>query len=277
MPNGELIAGPKLFGKQLNWKRSEHDGKITLPNRQIVSVGLMSFASELKNKNAFFVMPLPGFWKKAGVESEILGLENLVTGVFLHEFTHAQQIQNFGAKISEYERTYKFVTELSDNIVQNYFEKDAEYNYVFRQEVKLLYDAAAENDKTRFAALIKEAIEKLRLRQNKYFTGDKSHFREIDDLFLTMEGFGQFTMYLWLTSPQGANLSPEIALKGVRRGGKQWSQEEGLALFLLLDKLSKSENWAKSMFGTKTESVINLILKSKKIMGSEQKVMLFEK
>lgn len=262
VPDGELIAGPKLFGKQLIWKRAAHNGKITLPNRKSVPVGLMSFASELENKNAFFVMPLPKFWEKAGVESNELGLENLITGVFLHEFSHTQQIQNFGRKISEYERKYKFETELSDNIIQDYFEKDTNYTSVFREEVKLFYDAIAEKDKTKSADLIKESIEKLRSRQNNYFIGDKAHFREIDDFFLTMEGFGQFTMYLWLTSPKGANISPEIALKGVRRGGKQWSQEEGLALFLLLNKLSKPKYWARSMFGNKTESVIELISKS---------------
>lgn len=265
VPNGELIDGPKLFGKKMIWKRAAQNGEITLPNRQIVPVGLMSFASELKNQNAFFVMPLPEFWKKAGVESKELGLENLVTGVFLHEFSHTQQMQNFGRKISEYEQKYKFETELSDDIVQDYFEKDTAYNSAFREEVKLFYDAAAEKDKTKSAGSIKESIEKLRSRQNKYFIGDKAHFRKIDDFFLTMEGFGQFTMYLWLTSPKGANLSPEIALKGVRRGGKQWSQEEGLALFLLLNKLVKPENWAKSMFGNQTESVIELISKANKI------------
>ncbi len=265
VPDGELIDGPKLFDKKLAWKRAVHNGKLTLPNNQTVPVGLMSFASQLENKNAFFVMPLPEFWKKAGVESKELGLENLVTGVFLHEFSHTQQMQNFGSKISEYERKYKFETELSDDIIQDYFEKDADYNSIFREEVKLFYDAATENDKTKAADLIKESIEKLRLRQNKYFISDKAHFREIDDFFLTMEGFGQFTMYLWLTSPQGAKILPEIALKGVRRSGKQWSQEEGLALFLLLNKLSKPKHWARSMFGNKTQSVIELISKSKKI------------
>ncbi|CAN5702153.1 hypothetical protein BH20ACI4_BH20ACI4_10640 [soil metagenome] len=154
VPDGELIDGQKLFDKQLIWKRAAHNGKITLPNRKSVPVGLMSFASELENKNAFFVMPLPGFWKKAGVESKELGLENLVTGVFLHEFSHSQQIQNFGRKISEYEQKYKFETELSDDIIQDYFEKDAGYNFVFSEEVKLFYDAAAEKDKTRSAYLI---------------------------------------------------------------------------------------------------------------------------
>lgn len=258
---GELIDGPELFKKKLDWKRALHNGKITLPDKQVVPVGLMSFASALENgnKNSFFVMPLPEFWKTAGVQSKELGLDNLVTGVFLHEFSHTQQMQNFGKKMSEYEQLYKFETAFSDDIIQDYFEKDSAYNAGFRNETALFYAAAINKNKAKLKALTKQAIEKLILRQKKYFTAGKTHFKEIDDFFLTMEGLGQFTMYAWLIHPKGGNIPADIALKGVRRGGRSWSQEEGLALFLILEKLSKPERWCKLMFGNKTESVIKLI------------------
>ena len=259
--NGELIDGPGILGKKLVWKRSVHDGELKLPDGKVIPVGLVSFASPLKmdNQNSFFVMPLLEFWRSAGVESKELGLEKLITGVFLHEFSHTQQMQNFGAKISEYEQKYKFEVEFSDDVIQDYFEKDSLYNSVFRQEVKLFYDVAEVGDRSKSIDLTKQALENFKSRQNKYFIGNKEHFREIDEFFLTMEGLGQFTMYAWLIHPKGGNMSPEIALKGVRRGGKSWSQEEGLALFLVLDKLSKSKHWSKLMFGNKTESVIKLI------------------
>ena len=258
---GELIEGPELFKKKLAWKRALHNGKITLPDKQVVPVGLMSFASVLEtgNKNSFFVMPLPEFWKAAGVQSKELGLDNLVTGVFLHEFSHTQQMQNFGKKMTAYEQQYKFETAFSDDIIQDYFEKDSAYNAGFINEPALFYAAAANKNKTKLKTLTKQAIENFRLRQNRYFTAGKTHFKEIDDFFLTMEGLGQFTMYVWLIHPKGGNIPADIALKGVRRGGRSWSQEEGLALFLILEKLSKPERWCKLMFGNKTESVIELI------------------
>jgi hypothetical protein len=261
VPNGEIIGGPQLFDKKLIWKRGVHNGKIMLPNRQIVPVGLMSFAAplETENQSSFFVMPLPEFWRNAKVESAELGLEKLLTGVFLHEFAHTQQMQSFGRKLSEYEQRYKFEVEFSDDVIQHYFEKDAVYNSAFREEVALFYAAAANSDKTKTIELIEQSIEKLESRQQKYFRGDKEHFKEIDDFFLTMEGIGQFTMYLWLTDTKGGNIPPDIALKGVRRGGKSWSQEAGLPLFLILGKLSKTENWSKQMFGKEPESVIKII------------------
>ena len=66
----------------------------------------------------------------------------------------------------------------------------------------------------------------------------------------TMEGLGQFTMYAWMIDPKGGRVLPQTALTGVRRGKKSWSQDEGLALFLVLNNLAKAEKWANLMFGT---------------------------
>ncbi|MEP7377368.1 MAG: hypothetical protein ABI675_28455 [Chitinophagaceae bacterium] len=261
IPDGESIDGPVFFNEKLTWKKKPHNGRIKLPNEQVVPVGLMSFASPGANDqaNAFFVMPLPDFWKKAGVESKELGLENLVTGVFLHEFSHSQQMQNFGKKISEYENRAKYKVDFSDDIVQDYFEKDSVYNAKFRNEVAVFYDAAVANDKSMQIDLIIKGIKMLKLRQDEYFTDSLNLFREIDDFFLTMEGLGQYTMYAWLVHPRGGNIAAETALKGVRRGGRSWSQEEGLSLLLLLDKLYRSSQWAAQMFGNETISVVELI------------------
>jgi hypothetical protein len=47
----------------------------------------------------------------------------------------------------------------------------------------------------------------------------------------------------------------------VRRGGKWWSQDEGFALFLILDKLSAPENWASNMFGDKSIETVTFLIK----------------
>ena len=38
-------------------------------------------------------------------------------------------------------------------------------------------------------------------------------------------------------SPEGGGLTPADALRGVRRNGRWWSQDEGLALMLVVDRL----------------------------------------
>ena len=260
--NGEPVEGPALFGKKMNWKKDTLGATIILPDKQVVAVGLMSFASPLQGegKNAFFVMPLPGFWKAAGVNSKEIGLENLVTGVFLHEFSHTQQMQNFGSKITAYEKDPLFASmNFSDDIIQEYFGKDSVYTARFHKENELFYTAAAATGEAGSKALIKKAMQMLKSRQKNYFTGEKELLKQVDDFFLTMEGMGQYTMYAWLVHPAGANLDTKTAIAAVRRGKKWWSQEEGLALFLVLERYAKPRKWAKLMFGTETVPVVELI------------------
>lgn len=262
VPGGEVIEGPALVGKKLIWKKDVHLGKITLPDKQTVPVGLMSFASPLTGagNNAFFVMPLPQFWKNTGVESKELGLENLITGVFLHEFSHTQQMQNFGAKMTEYEQDKMFASiNFTDDIIQDYFGNDTAYTAMFKEETELFFDVSGFKTKSKVRSMAKVALLALNYRQQKYFTGEKQLLKPIDNFFLTMEGAGQYTMYAWLIHPAGGNLTAKAALAGVRRGKKWWSQDEGLSLFLVLIRLSQTRYWAKLMFGNETVSVIDLI------------------
>jgi len=259
IPNGELVEGPKMFGDTLPWKKAIHHGELTLPDTQVIPLGLMSFAAPLDGTRAFFVMPLPDYWEASGVSSKELGLENLIIGVFLHEFSHTQQMRNFGKQLSFYEQNNSFEVDFSDDIIQDYFEKDSIYQARFRDETRLFYLASQAKDKASLKKMTTLGLDLLESRQKDYFTGAYSNLQEIDDFFLTMEGIGQYSMYAWFIHPKGGKLSKEKALAGVRRGRKWWSQEEGLALFLILDRLSNPTKWSASMFGTETVSVVDLI------------------
>jgi hypothetical protein len=87
----------------------------------------------------------------------------------------------------------------------------------------------------------------MKQRQDRWFNGPDEKWRGIDDVFLTMEGLGQWVAYWWFTSPQGMKLDPAVARKEVRRGGKYWTQDEGLALFLVIDRLVPG--WQLRTFG----------------------------
>lgn len=260
IPNGEKIRSSKFAGKTLRWKKALHNNSITLPDKQTVPIGLMSFAGEIPNESkAFFVMPLLSFWEKNKVKSDELGLQNLITGVFIHEFAHSQQLENFGKRISKYEKTNSFETEMSDNIVQDVFGQNAPYTELFEKESDTFFTAFKAQEKSAKNSLTLNGLNLLKTRQQQFFKGNYQIFSELDNLFLTMEGIGQFAMYAWLTHPKGGNIPSEKAIIGVRRGGKVWSQEEGFILFLLLDSYEKPEKWAKDLFGTKTVNIIDLL------------------
>jgi len=256
---GVNVKGCNLMNLSLKWRRTIHNDSIILPDKSIIPIRLMSFAAQIPNdtNKSFFVMPLPSYWEKSGTASKELGLENLVTGVFIHEFSHSQQMQNFGKEMTLFEKQNNFGVEFTDDIVQDIFSKDSSYLNLYNKELQNLYQSV--QDPTFDKVLVRDGLRLMSQRHSDYFKSQFSSLKEIDNFFLTMEGLGQYSMYLWLTHPKGGNLKKDIAIKGVRRGGKWWSQDEGFALFLILDKLSKPDTWAKNMFGYKTESVIDLI------------------
>lgn len=82
---------------------------------------------------------------------------------------------------------------------------------------------------------------------------------EMDNVFLSMEGIGQYLIVSWLTHPQGGNYPIDIAIEAARRDSKWWSQDEGLALFLVFSKM-KNPNW-KIMFSNNPIDIVTLIEK----------------
>ena len=136
--------------------------------------------------------------------------------------------------------------------------KDSIYTQRWREEVAKFYDAAFASTKEQSILITKEAITLYKKRQADYFSGDKLIFQKLDDIFLSMEGLGQYMSLAWLINPKGGNIDFATAVKGVRRGKSQWSQEEGLALFLVLTKLTKPD-WANDMFGKYPKNVIALL------------------
>jgi hypothetical protein len=259
--NGKPVKGCNLINLKLHWKKALHKDTITLPDKSVVPIGLMSFAAAIANEKnkSFFVMPLPGYWHQSGVESKALGVDNLITGVFIHEFSHSQQMQNFGKKIAEFEQQNTFGVEFSDDIVQDLFQKDTNYTKLYHEEVAKLYSSLTHHSPD--PALVKEGLTLMSKRYDLFFKEGYSGLRKIDEFFLTMEGLGQYSMYLWLTHPKGGNITNDTAIEGVRRNKKRWSQDEGFALFLILDRLTKPDAWAREMFGYETESVTELIRK----------------
>ncbi len=264
IPAGIRINGPLLMNLPLRWAKAGLGERITLPDKKKVPPGIMSFASPYHGVNAesYFVMPLPEVWQKAGVTSEELGFENLLTGVFLHEFSHSQQMENFGKRITTFENETDFGVEFSDDILQDLFKNDSAYVSLYRLETDYFEQAISERERKSKELLIRKGLETMRKRKSRFFKGSYSPLNEIEDLFLTMEGLGQFTMYSWFVHPKGGNMTREKAIRGTRRGKNWWSQDEGFLLFLVLEQLSGPENWAYRMFGTETVSVISLIEKN---------------
>lgn len=260
-PGGERFNGPTLFGEPLPWRKAAHHDTLTLPDGNQVPVQITTFAAPLKNQaqESFFVMAAPAFWKEAGIKSNEISFEKMLTGIFLHEFTHTRQMQSLEKKIDELTKQYTFDSlTLNDDVVQDHFSEDSLYEQVFREEVNVLYKAAFAKEADSVKELTAKGLSLLKARQKKYFTGKRKVLRELDNIFLSMEGIGQYAMVAWLIHPHGGNVSLEVAVSETRRGGEWWVQEEGLALALILSRLSDSD-WSTGMFGNEQKHIIEIL------------------
>jgi hypothetical protein len=259
--DGIKIIGPSLSNMPLMWTKKIHNGKIILPDSSEAEVKVMSFASQLEDGSPYFVMPLTSYWQKNKVDDHGIGLEKLVTCVFLHEFGHTQQLQSLndiGKVMDAYGKMYPN-DNLNDDILQTYYKNDSIYLKDYKLEADLFRQAALAKDKSECVRLTKTALQMLKTRQKKCFENDKRDIAKMDDFFLTLEGVGQYTAFSWLIHPKGGNLTMEKALLGIKT--KWWSQEQGFDTILLLSRFMNPKKIGKQMFGKVLTTSIDLLEK----------------
>lgn len=235
------------------WSGVPHGVEIALPGGVKVPLGPISFASPgdtQGGEDPYFAMSLPSVWRTSGVTSAI-GLERLMDGVFLHERMHARQFYFANPALEHIAEKYGFGDDLSDDLLQEYWQGNPAYRQAYEAERDLLFAAAADPDDRMARKLAGEALTMMRARRSKFFTGPEAKWREVDDIFLTMEGLGQWMAYRWYVAGYDQPLAPEVALAAVRRKQTYWTQDEGLAFMLVVDRLVP--NWQKLAFAEKPE------------------------
>lgn len=246
LPAGELAAA----------SGEPHGGRPRLPDGNEAPIGPIAFASGA-GSDAYFAMSLPTVWREAGVASEV-GLERLMDGVLLHEIMHTRQADLLSGLLEPLSRQAGVSDEyLSDDIVQQRFGDDPDYAAAWSEERDRLFAAAAAVDEREARRLAREALGLIRARHARWFTEDNAAFAELDQVFLTMEGMGQWLIWRYLLSPAGGGHAPEQALAAVRRGRGQWSQDEGLALILVVDRLLPG--WQARAFTDPDWRAVNLL------------------
>lgn len=239
------------------WHSKPHGGMVTFPDGDKMPPMVNSFtmSSEI-NGQTFFVMSTPSVWRSGGVKSA-MGLTMLMTPVMLHEAMHAIQSPTYGKQIEALSKKYDLPDDFNDDSVQKLFKENPDFTASVLAEIDLLLKAAHAPTDTEAHALARAAQNKIQARYDTWFTGDAEKYRAIDDIWLTMEGSGQWVGYKWLSDPQGGGLTKETALKEFGQRGKWWSQNLGFALFMAIDRLS--DDWKKDAFGSGERTVLTLL------------------
>ena len=238
------------------WRGAAHRGEVALPNGARIAPAPNAFNAMTEAGN-FVVMSLPSIWRTTGYRSEI-GLEVFLEGVFFHELVHSVHARFLGPALSfpAVQQRYGFPEGLNDDSVQDRFRGDPAYVRRFEAERDLLFRAAeAMTDaEARSAACL--ALGAMRERRRHHFTGADERWAIVDELALTTEGLGEWASYAWLT--RGRRLAPAIVLPRFR--GSFWSQEAGLGLFLVVDRLVPG--WQRLVFRSPSATAETLLARA---------------
>lgn len=239
------------------WTYKPHEGNIQLPDGNQMPAAVTAFTGS-GDRGPFFVMSTPSIWAAAGVDGGALGLPTLMTAVLLHESIHVAQFPTYGEAVTRLIETHALPDSFNDDTVQVTFSDDEDFAASVDREIELLFAAAAAPDVAEARLLAREALTLLQARQRRWFVADNAYLGQAEDLFLTLEGSGQWAGLQWLMHAEGAAVPEAVALSAFARRSRWWSQIEGVALFLVIDRLAPIP-WKKEVFGGGTLTALQLL------------------
>lgn len=239
------------------WTATPHSGTVTLPDGDEMSAGVASFTSATDGMT-YFVMSTPSVWRAGGVDGGPLGLETLMVAVLLHEGSHVVQASTYGQRVAALTERYGLPDSFSDDSLQARFGDDEAFAQSVARETELFLKSAAATDITEARRLAGEARGMMLSRAARYYTGGDAYWTEAEDVWLTFEGAGQWAGYRWLIDPRGAATPEAAAMSGYGARGRWWSQKEGLAIVLALDRIG-SGDWKRRLYGDGTQTVLQLL------------------
>ena len=98
----------------------------------------------------------------------------------------------------------------------------------------------------------------MRARHARWFTGADAYLADAEDLWLTMEGSGQWVGYQWIVHPSGGGAETSAAMANFARRGRFWSQKEGIALAFAVDRLAGFD-WKRHAFGDGEMTLVEML------------------
>ncbi len=233
-----------------------HGGSVRLPDGGQVPVAITSFAATYRapDERPFLAMALPGVWRQVPRHADDAALGRLMRAVFAHEMTHTRQAGGLGAAVTALAERHGLGDELDDDVIQTLFGERPGFRGLYEAERDLLYAAASEPDPARRRALAARAAAAIAARRARFFTGSEAFYADLEELFLGLEGAANWVGYRVARS-EGAETA--AAIDFMRRGGRRWSQDEGLALFLVIDR--GVPGWQRRVLSARPAAVFDLL------------------
>ena len=254
----QLPASTLTFdGSGVDIRAVPHSGTVLLPNRVEIPIEVKASTALYRNgRMTFLVMSMPSVWR-AHRGAKIAYLDEYLQGAFTHEMTHTQQLVQINRRLRQLIGSTELLGRLTDDVIQDRFQKEQGFTRLIERERDMLFRAAGLTDPALRREIAIKALAMIRDRHARYYSGRNTPYAEIETLFLTMEGAGQWAAYKLIKARGVVGSSDAEVLKLVRDNRRYWSQDQGLALFLLLDVMVP--NWQARIFQNEPASPFTLL------------------
>lgn len=259
LPGSERLDTPLRFaGGAVSVRARPHDGTVMLPNgagipAEIIAVAMPAPAGQ----DAFFVLAMPELWHQHPRASQDPHLAIRIRSVALHELIHTRQMSDLQRRTAAIRQRFDLPDRFDDDVVEERFGDSGEYRQMFVTERDLLYDAVDEADLGRSIALAAEAASVAQGRHARFFTGKDEMYAELEGLFLNMEGVAEWVRFKWHRADPAWPTADADIIAFLRGKENSWSQDEGLALILLLERIAPG--WKRRILGPAMPSPWNLL------------------
>ncbi|HSC26628.1 MAG TPA: hypothetical protein VLD67_05105 [Vicinamibacterales bacterium] len=258
-----VLTGAEQIGTALTFadgpvdvRALPHDGTVLLPSRYEIPVDVKASTALYRGGRAtFLAMSMPALWRASRAHGRNPHLDDYLQGVFVHELTHTRHLVPLNRRLRRLAEDADLLLPVNDDVVQGHFRKEPGFSRAMETERDMYFRAAAEPDPGKRLQLASAALSLRRERHARYFSGANSAFADIETVFLTLEGTGQWSAYK-LTVARGP-YDGAAALKLVRDNRRFWSQDVGLGVFLLLNTLVP--DWQAKVFAAEPASPFDLL------------------
>jgi hypothetical protein len=237
---------------------ASHTGQIVLPNgRHMAARATASTSVYGAGSATFSVVSMPGLWERDPRHVGRARIGEFFQGLLIHELTHSTQLVGVIDRVAALRKANAMPATVDDDIVQRRFGLVPGFRTAIEAERNVFYRAVATSDQAKRREWAEQGLSMVRKRRSRFYTNESQSFRDLEDIFFAMEGSAQWAAYRWARLQAGPEVSDEAVIRFVRDDRKFWSQDEGLALYLLIDAFVPG--WQKRTFGNTIASPFVLL------------------
>jgi hypothetical protein len=222
--------------------RIVNDGRLWVPDRE--SLPLTPRSATMVHSNGqtpYTILPLPRLFRRAAPPDEARELDKAFLAAAVHELTHTRHLVGYGKRLEQLRARYRLPETFDDNLIQERYDEDTIYTSILAEERTALNNAVFAKTPGEAKTELRIALATAELRKKTFFDGDNAGFSELDDFYLVLEGVAMWAQYQHARRAAPPSEPWQRTLSLLLNRTQSWSQGEGLALFVLLDRFRP--NW----------------------------------